>query len=131
MNKLGNIIYYVKNVKTTMEFFEKAFGLPIAFIDDSGVYGQLETGTTALGFADEKFAATHFEQNFTPLNKDQSPLPVEIALCSKDVAASFKKAIDAGCTALTNLTEKPWGQTVGYVRTPDGILVEMASEMVH
>ena len=51
MNFLSHIIFYVDDVAKTMAFYEKAFGLERAFIDPSGHYGQLETGTAALSFA--------------------------------------------------------------------------------
>lgn len=130
MNRLGHIIYYVKNVTETVEFFEKAFGLKRAFIDETGVYAQMETGDTALGFADQKFAKEHVMGNYTPLNKT-APFGMEISFCSHEPQSNYDRAIEAGCKGINPLEEKPWGQTVGHVLTPDGILVEISSEMAH
>jgi uncharacterized glyoxalase superfamily protein PhnB len=45
------------------------------------------------------------------------------------VTASFSKALKAGATLVAPLADKPWGQTIGYVRDPNGILIEISSEM--
>ncbi len=52
--KLGYTIFYVNDVEASLTFFEKAFGLPRRFYHESG-YGEVETGSTALGFASHDF----------------------------------------------------------------------------
>lgn len=128
MNRLGNIIFYVKDVTKTMDFFEKAFGIPIAFIDPSGHYGQMDTGSTALGFASLELAGHNLSQKFSPIQTKELP-GCEISFVSKDVHHSLEKAIQAGAELIASPEEKPWGQVVAYVRDFNGILVEIASEM--
>ncbi len=55
------------------------------------------------------------------------PLGMEIALVTEDVAAAHAKAIAEGAVSLKEPVLKPWGQTVSYVRCPDGTLVEICS----
>jgi catechol 2,3-dioxygenase-like lactoylglutathione lyase family enzyme len=43
------------------------------------------------------------------------------------VAAAYAKALDAGAVVIKEPLTKPWGQTVAYVRCPDGTLVEICS----
>jgi len=43
------------------------------------------------------------------------------------VAGAFARAVAAGATALQPPQAKPWGQTVAYVRAPDGTLVELCT----
>ena len=38
-------------------------------------------------------------------------------------------ALAAGATAVRPPTRKPWGQSVSYVRDPDGVLVELCTSM--
>ena len=38
-----------------------------------------------------------------------------------------KQALDAGAVVIKEPLTKPWGQTVAYVRCPDGTLVEICS----
>jgi uncharacterized glyoxalase superfamily protein PhnB len=54
---------------------------------------------------------------------------MEIALVAEDVRAAFATAVAAGAVPLMPPKEKPWGQTVGYVRDLNGALVELCSPM--
>ncbi|NDB99734.1 MAG: VOC family protein, partial [Betaproteobacteria bacterium] len=40
---------------------------------------------------------------------------------------AYARAIAAGAVSIKGPVEKPWGQTVAYVRCPDGTLVEICS----
>lgn len=128
MNKLGTVIFYVEDVEKTIAFFEKAFGLERAFVDPTGQYGQLETGTTALGFASLELAKLNLPQGFRPISPKELP-GCEISFTAKDVHRSFSHAVKSGAELIASPEEKPWGQTVGYVRDFNGILIEIASDM--
>ena len=54
---------------------------------------------------------------------------VELALVTSDVAASYAVTVAAGAASVSALEEKPWGQTVDYVRDRDGVRVELCSPM--
>lgn len=126
--KLGNVIYYVENVEKTMAFFEKAFGLERAFLDPSGHYGQLETGTTALGFASLEYGQQNFPQGMKAVSSKEIP-GFEIAFVAKNVPNALMHALESGAELVAPAEEKPWGQTVAYVRDFNGILVEIGSDM--
>ena len=49
--KLGYVILYVPDVSASLEFFTRAFGIEQRFLHESGTYGEVETGATALAFA--------------------------------------------------------------------------------
>ena len=49
--KYGYTIVYVPSVEDTLEFYKKAFGFDIKFVDESKAYGELYTGETTLAFA--------------------------------------------------------------------------------
>ncbi|MCH9614142.1 MAG: hypothetical protein SP1CHLAM54_11540 [Chlamydiia bacterium] len=127
MVKLGHIIYYVKDVEETVAFFEKAFGLKRQFIDPTGVYAQMQTGETALGFAAIELAKKNLRAGFQPVTPEGLPFGSEISFRSDDLAVSLQTALEAGCTLVESIEEKFWGETVCYVRTPQGILVELAA----
>lgn len=129
MNTLGNIIFYVQDVAKTMAFYEKAFGIPIAFIDPTGHYGQLDTGTTALGFASLQLASQNLSKEFRAISTKELP-GCEISFCTGDVHRSLTHAVNSGAELIASPEEKPWGQTVAYVRDFNGILIEIASLMV-
>ncbi len=48
-------ISYVKDVSTSLEFFERAFGFQRSFLQESGHYGELSTGETKLAFSSTEF----------------------------------------------------------------------------
>ena len=50
-------------------------------------------------------------------------------LLTDDVAGACARAVAAGARLLTPATLKPWGQTVAYLRCPDGTLVEVCTPM--
>jgi uncharacterized glyoxalase superfamily protein PhnB len=43
------------------------------------------------------------------------------------VRAAFDASLAAGAIAVVEPTDKPWGQTVSYVRDLNGFLVELCS----
>ncbi|MEK8030611.1 VOC family protein [Ideonella sp. DXS29W] len=122
-------IAYVDNVEASLAFFEQAFGLKRRFVAPGGGYGELETGGTALAFADHATARGSLGQDYLPADQSERPLGIEIGLVTEDVPAACDRAVTAGARLLTPPTVKPWGQTVAYVRCPDGVLVELCTAM--
>jgi lactoylglutathione lyase len=127
--KFGYTIVYVPNVEASLAFFETAFGLARRFLHESGTYGELDTGETALAFAAHELGDTNFAGGHVAAHSSKQPLGVEIALVTADVPSAHAKAIAAGATPLGAPVAKPWGQVVSYVRCPDGTLVELCTPM--
>jgi lactoylglutathione lyase len=125
--KLGYTIVYVPNVARSLLFFVKAFGMKQKFIHESGDYGELDTGETTLAFASHVLGAMNFADGYVAASESPKPLGVEIALVTTDVQKAHASAIANGATELSPPKDKPWGQTVSYVRSPDGILVELCT----
>lgn len=123
--RLGYIIIYVKNIQETIAFYEKAFGLKRRFIHESGAYAEMETGTTALAFVDEKFVKDSL--SFRPNRLSEEAAGIEISLITDHVEQQFNKATKAGAISVLQPTQKPWGQIVSYVRDNNGCLVEICS----
>ena len=126
--KLGWVIVYVPDVEAALEFYERAFGLHRAFLAESGEFGQLDTGGTALAFASERLGDSNFPGGFDRPRAER-PGNVELCFVFDDVEAGFRQAVQAGCKALAAPAAKPQGQTVGWVRDPFGTLVEIASPL--
>ncbi|MCV2360777.1 VOC family protein [Paucibacter sp. TC2R-5] len=127
--KFAYTIVYVADVAASLAFFEAAFALPTRFLHESGSYGELETGATALAFVDHATARDSMGGDYIAAGASKLPLGMEIGLVTDDVAAAFERAVKAGAQALTPPLTKPWGQTVAYVRCPDGTLVELCTAM--
>ena len=98
------------------------------FIHESG-YAELDTGETALAFASHELGRSNLPEGYVRADESEKPLGTEIALVTEQVADAYARAIAAGAVSIKGPVEKPWGQTVAYVRCPDGILVEICSPM--
>lgn len=122
-------IIYVPDVAQTIAFYEAAFGLTRRFIGEDGDYGELSTGDVTLAFAGETLAETTFPDGFVRHRPGDLPQASEIAFTTGDVPGQVARAIDAGATLITRPERKPWGQTVAYVRDPDGIVIEICTPM--
>lgn len=125
--KLGYTIIYVSDVAASLTFFEQAFGLRRRFLHDSGTYGELDTGETTLSFAAHALGDMNFPGGHVHVDASAQPLGFEVALVTDDVASAHARALACGASELAVPTVKPWGQTVSYVRCPDGVLVELCT----
>lgn len=119
-------IIYVPNVQEALSFYEKAFGLKTVFLHESLQYGELGTGNTTLAFVSESLAQSN-GVDFTPNNKNTRSAGIEIAFVSQTVSADYQHAIAAGAIPVKEPMEKPWGQTVAYVKDLNGVLVGLCS----
>ena len=128
--KFGYTIIYVPDVVASLLFFEKAFGLSRRFLHETGTYGELATGETTLAFAAYTLGETNFLGGHVAAHSSVQPLGFEIALLTEDVAQAHAQALAAGAIELAQVKKKPWGQTVSYVRCPDGVLVELCTPIV-
>jgi lactoylglutathione lyase len=127
--RFGYTIAYVPDVAASLSFFESAFGLQRKFLHESGLYGELNTGNTTLAFAGHALGEMHFPAGFVRASQSSTPLGMELALVADDVRLAHAHALACGAQELAAPEEKPWGQTVSYVRCPDGLLVELCSPM--
>jgi catechol 2,3-dioxygenase-like lactoylglutathione lyase family enzyme len=127
MIRFGYTIAYVDDVEASLAFFERAFGLARRFIAPGGGYGELETGATALAFADHATARGSLGQDYVAAAGSARPLGIEVGLVTDDVPVAVQRAVAAGAELLREPTAKPWGQVVAYVRAPDGTLVELCT----
>lgn len=124
--KLGYTIIYVEDVPNTVAFYERAYGLTRRFVHDSNTYAEMETGQTALAFADTA-SAEMAGLAVMPNSAETLAAAWEICLVCDDVEAAFAHAIKNGATPISAPAAKPWGQIVSYTRDLNGCIVEIAS----
>ena len=127
--RFGYAIAYVQQVERSVVFYERAFGLKRRFVDESGQYAEMETGETTLAFASNELGQSNLPGGFRENDPAEPPAGVEIAFVDEDVETVFHSALEAGATKAAEPKIKPWGQTVAYVRDPDGVLVEIGSQI--
>jgi catechol 2,3-dioxygenase-like lactoylglutathione lyase family enzyme len=123
----GWTILHVPDVAKAVAFYERAFGLKRRFADSKGEYAEMETGATVLAFSAHSLVdrlGTHAEPA-----AGVPPHGFEIALVKDagSIEAAWQRAVGAGATPVKALERMPWGQIVGFVRDPDGFLVEICT----
>jgi lactoylglutathione lyase len=126
--KFAYTILYVHDVESTLNFYIKAFGCTMRFLDETKAYGELETGNTTLAFASESLATSNvgtFEKN----NLSKDPAGFEIAFITDNVQHAYEHALNSGAQALQSPAQKPWGQLVAYVLDINGIIIEICSPL--
>lgn len=124
--KLGYTIIYVDDVPKTVAFYESAFGLTRRFIHESNLYAEMETGDTVLSFAGNE-AAEMSGLAIVPNDPAGPAAGWEICFVTEDVTTAYEHAVTNGCSPVGDPSEKPWGQTVSFVRDLNGCIVEIAS----
>jgi lactoylglutathione lyase len=117
--KLGYTILYVPDVTAAVEFKRR-------FVHDSGQYAEMETGSTALGFASEGMAEANGVA-IRPNTPRDLAAGIEICLVTETPEAAYQHAVASGAAPVRPVEVKQWGQKVSYVRDLNGCLVEICS----
>ena len=123
----GYAILYVSDVTKSIEFYEKSFGFTRKFVTPENDYGELETGQTTISFASTELANSNLKNGFIASDLSHKPFATEIGLVTENVSEIVELAAKNGATILADPMEKPWGQTVAYVRDLDGFLIEICT----
>lgn len=125
----GYTILYVEDVAATMDFYRAAFGFAERLATPEGDYGELDTGATTLSFVSNGLADANLAGagGFARLENTGQPPGISITLVTGDLQGTVDTAVAAGARVYVEPTEKPWGQTVAYIRDPNGVLVELAT----
>jgi lactoylglutathione lyase len=122
-------IIYVKDVFATVEFYTKAFGLETGFVTPEADYGEVITGSTTLSFANLELGNSNIKSGFVKSTMDTKPFGIELAFVTENIEETWSQAISAGATVLESIETKVWGQQVGYLRDPNGFLLEICTPM--
>jgi len=125
--KFGYTIVYVADVSAAAKFYGDAFGIATRFLHEGGDYAELDTGETTLAFATHALGDLNFPNGHTKLTDLAKPAGIEIAFVTEDVALAVANAVKAGAALICEPGKKPWGQTVAYVRAPDGCVIELCT----
>lgn len=124
---LGYTILYVSDVAKSTEFYEAAFGFQKKFITPEQDYAELLTGETTLSFASLELANSNLKNGFLVSKQIDKPFGIELALVTDNVQEIIDQAIELGAILVESPIQKPWGQTVGYIRDINGFLLEICT----
>lgn len=125
--KFGYVILYVEQVVDSLTFYTKAFRFPRRMITPEKDYGELQSGETVIAFASITLGDMNFKKGFQASTLAERPYGMTLTFVTESIQEDFEKAIAAGAKQEVALAEKPWGQTVGYLRDPNGFLIEICT----
>ncbi len=126
--QLGYIILYVTDVEEALTHYQRAFGCKVLMIHESKQYGELDTGGTILAMASYEVAEVNGVE-IQRADPSAAAPSVEIVFIAADVDAAYQRAVAHGAEPVKAPEDKPWDQTVAYVRDANGYLVEIASPL--
>lgn len=122
--KLRYVIVYVQDVRATVDFYASAFGVAPGFVHEAGDYAEMATGDTKLAFS----AIALMQALGKPVAAKPPDLAsFELAFEVADVGAAVARALAAGAVLVSAPAVMEWGQTIAYVRAPEGTLVELCT----
>ncbi len=122
-------ILYVADVEESAAFYSAAFGFARGITTPEGDYAELKSGAVTIAFASLELGASNFKDGFITSDSSAKPFGMELAFTSDNLESDFEKALKAGAQLVSPVTEKPWGQKVGYVRDLNGFLIELCTPM--
>jgi lactoylglutathione lyase len=127
--RFGYTIIYVSSVEEALDFYKRAFGFETKMILDSKEWGELDTGDTTLAFAAHEMGRINLDDKYQKADINELPFGIELSFITDNVQSAFDKAVAAGAIPIREPSEKPWGQTVSYVRSIDGTVIEIATQV--
>jgi len=127
MIQFSHTIIYVDNVQKALDFYTNTFGCKVLFIHESGAYGELDTGSTKLAFAEKGFIEMNHKIETA---KTKEVHAFEICFTTSDVEETYAHAVEKGANPIKKPEAMPWGQTIAYVQDPaNGTLIEIGGEI--
>jgi len=119
------VILIVEELDRSLRFYCEVLGLRLGH--RSGEYAQFDTGSTRLGLYTRR-AMTEILGLSLDAPTAHGP-GFEIGFKVADVDAAFSDLIARGAVPVVPPTDRAWGQRTGYVRDPDGHLIEFAQDV--
>ena len=121
---------FVPDVPATVAFYEAAFGLSRRYMHPSNSYAEMETGDTLLAFVGESFirdARLLGDLKYIPIRPAADAAAAQLAFVTNDIEGDWERAKLAGAVEVKKPEAKPWGQTAGYLRDLNGVIVELCT----
>lgn len=126
--RLSYTILYVRDVKKSVEFYQKAFGLIHKFTHEGGDYAEMDTGSVTLAFCGYTLADQILKSPYTKAHQ-QNLIGAQISFEPDDLKSAYEAALNNGAKSLIPPEIKPWGWESAILLDPDGHIVELAKEL--
>jgi lactoylglutathione lyase len=119
------VVLIVEELDRALRFYTEVFGLRLGH--RSGEYAQFDTGSTRLALYTRRAMS---EILGISLGAPTAHAPgFEIGFKVADVDTAFSDLVARGAVSALPPTDRAWGQRTGYVRDPDGHLIELAQDV--
>ena len=119
------VVLIVEELDRALRFYTEVLGLRLGH--RSGEYAQFDTGSTRLALYTRR-AMT--EILGISLDAPAAHAPgFEIGFKVADADTAFSDFVARGALPAVPPTDRAWGQRTGYVRDPDGHLIELAQDL--
>lgn len=119
--KFATAVVYADDVPATLAFYRHVTGLEPTYYDADLGFALLG-GDQAVAIASHEAGMLMLATGYGQVRSNRVS-GTELAFWTRDVAAAFRVAVEAGATALTPPRVMPWGQTVAYVEAPEGTIL--------
>jgi lactoylglutathione lyase len=119
------IVLIVEELDRALRFYIEVLGLRLGH--RSGEYAQFDTGATRLALYTRR-AMTEILGISLDAPTVHAP-GFEIGFKVADVDTAFSDLVARGALPAVPPTDRAWGQRTGYVRDPDGHLIELAQDL--
>jgi catechol 2,3-dioxygenase-like lactoylglutathione lyase family enzyme len=122
---LDYTVLIVEDLDAALAFYVDRLGLTVSH--RTGEYAQLVTGTTRLAFYTRRAMEKALDRPLSPPAEDAPAF--ELGFKVPDVDEAFAELVEAGAPVAAEPRDRPWGQRTGYVRDPDGNLIELVQDL--
>lgn len=120
MSRLDYVIWYVKSLRRSTEFYRDVLGLEVRINGDGYVEFAMDNIKLAL------FETAKLNEL---IGQDRGTPPCgEIGFIVDDVDTEAERLRKAGAEIRTGPTDRPWGERTLHLADPDGNIVELAQK---
>jgi lactoylglutathione lyase len=132
MNKLGHVVFYVRELEPVLRFMQVVLDWTPSLIAPDTTYVEYCIEGKVLAFACVSIMPTYL--GVEPLALEAlAPLGLghggQLSVVVADLTSVADKAVAAGATIIKPPNVMPWGHTVAFVLTPFNLLLELGQTM--
>lgn len=121
--ELDGAILVVDSPDDASKFYTAAFEFGVVFRAPDGGLIQLDSGSSSLLLARRGDMAAGVPG---PTHNSHSTGPI-LVIRTDEMQQTWDRAISAGAQPITPYAVRPWGQTTGLLRSPDGTLIDLGT----